>query len=212
MTKGTPTHMLTRRQALARVIASIALGTALAAAIASHGISDSAAKVDPSAPGTAAAQLGILQSGPVERNTPSVVQAGFDGGSADADAVRLLGRDVNGSGSSLYASRRTNGGACNALTSAQGAVGTVCVDNLEPGGITITASDADGWTLYGFAADDVVAVDVVLAGKAQPATMLPNAYVADLGSNELNAATALVVHHVDGTAGIVPAGLQAPGA
>jgi hypothetical protein len=202
--------MLTRRQAVARVIASIAVGTALAAAIASHAISDSAAAPNP--PGAAAAQLGVLMSGPVERSTPSAVQAGFDAGSADAAAVRLLGRDVTGPGSSLYASRRTNGGACNALSSTKGTVGTVCVDNLEPGGISIGASDADGWTLYGFAADNVVAVDVVLAGKAQPAKMLPNAYVADLGSNALNAATALVVHHADGTADIVPAGLQAPGA
>jgi hypothetical protein len=207
-----PDHMLTRRQAVTRVIAGIAVGTALAAAIAGHAISDSAAKVDPSPPGTAAAQLGVLQAGPVERSTPAAVQAGLDGGSADTAAVRLLGRDVIGSGSTLYASRRTNGGACNALSSAKGAVGTVCVDNLEPGGISISASDAAGWTLYGFAADNVVAVDVVLAGKTQPAKMLPNAYVADLGANALNAATALVVHHADGTAAIVPAGLQAPGA
>jgi hypothetical protein len=204
--------MLTRRQAAARVIASVAVGAALAAAIASHRISDSAAQADSSAPGTAAAQLGVLQAGPLERSTPPAVQAGFDGGSADAAAVRLLGHDINGSGSSLYASRRGNGGACSALSSAKGPVGTVCVDNLAPSGISISASDAGGWTLYGFAANDVVAVDVVLAGKAQPATMLPNAYVADLGSNALNAATALVVHHADGTAVIVPADLQAPGA
>jgi hypothetical protein len=209
MTNLTDSHLLTRRQALARVIASIALGTAVAVAIATHGISDSAAKVDPGGPGTAAAQLSVLQGGAVDRNAPSAVQSGLDGGSADAQAVRLLGR--NPDGSSLYASRRANGGACNALSSAKGAVGTVCVDNLQAGGISISASDADGWLLYGFAADDVVAVDVVLAGKTQPATMLPNAYVADLGSNELSAATALVVHHADGTVATVPAGLQAPG-
>ena len=93
----------------------------------------------------------------------------------------------------------------------KGGVGTQCVDDLPPSGISLEATDATGWTLYGFAADNVVGVDVVLNGKAQPATMLPNAYLADLGGASLNDATALLVHYADGTTGKVPNDLRAPG-
>ena len=64
----------------------------------------------------------------------------------------------------------------------------MCIETIPPEGITIGASDIDGWTLYGFAADDVVGVDVVIGGKAQPATLLENAYAADLGSADLGEA------------------------
>ncbi len=114
-------------------------------------------------------------------------------------------------GSASTPSVRSNGGACNALASAKGGVGTTCVDNLPPSGISIAASDAAGWTLYGFAADDVVAVDVFVDGKPQPATLLRNAYVADLGGADLSDATALIVHYADGTTGKVPNDLRAPG-
>jgi hypothetical protein len=87
----------------------------------------------------------------------------------------------------------------------------MCVETIPPEGITIGASDVDGWTLYGFAADDVVGVDVVIGGKAQAATMLQNAYAADLGPASLNEAAVLVVHHADGSANTVPNNLRAPG-
>ena len=125
--------------------------------------------------------------------------------------MRLLGANVGGLGLDLYASARSNGGACHALSASKGGVGTVCVDNIPKSGITIAASDANGWLLYGFAADGVVAVDVVLDGKATPATMLANAYLAALGSHDLSEATALLVHHADGTADTVPSDLRAPG-
>lgn len=211
MTTTAHTHKLTWRQALARIVLSIALGLALAAAIASHGISSSAAKPAPGPGGTAAAELGVLRTGPVDRNPPSEVGAGFAGGSADADNVRLLGANVGGLGLTLYASARSNGGACHALSASKGGVGTVCADDIPESGITVAASDANGWLLYGFAADGVVAVDVVLAGKATPATMLANAYLAALGTPDLGEATALIVHHADGTAVSVPIGLKAPG-
>ena len=68
-----------------------------------------------------------------------------------------------------------------------------------------------GWTLYGFAADNVVGVDVVLNGKAQPATMLPNAYLADLGGRKPERRNGALVHYADGTTGKVPNDLRAPG-
>ena len=40
--------------------------------------------------------------------------------------------------------------------------------------------------------------------------MLPNAYALDLAGADLGAASALVVHHADGTAVTVKSGLQAP--
>ena len=98
-----------------------------------------------------------------------------------------------------------------AMGSAKGGVGTTCVDDLLPSGISLNAADAAGWLLYGFAADGVVAVDVLVAGKTLPATMLPNAYVADLGAFGLSDATLLVVHHADGTADTVANDLRAPG-
>jgi hypothetical protein len=205
------THVLTWRQALARVIASVALGTAVAAAIAVHGSSASAAKVDPAPTGTAAAQLSVLQRGPITQSPPSSVSAGLASGSADTAAVHLLGANVDGLGISVYAAARANGGACSALDSAKGGVGTTCVDDLLPSGISLNAADAAGWLLYGFAADGVVAVDVLVAGKALPATMLPNAYVASLGASDLSGATLLVVHHADGTADTVANDLRAPG-
>jgi hypothetical protein len=202
---------LTWRQASARIIASVALGAAIAAAIASSHGSASAARAEPVPPGSAASQLGVLRNGPVDRTAPSAVAAGFDGASASTDAIRLLGRNAGGVDLSLYGSARTNGGACHALINAKGAAGTMCVETIPPEGITIGASDVDGWTLYGFAADDVVGVDVVIGGKAQPATMLQNAYAADLGSADLGAAAVLVVHHADGSAVTVPNNLRAPG-
>jgi hypothetical protein len=211
MTTRTHHHKLTWRQALVRIVASVALGTALAAAIASHGVSSSAAGVAPGTPGTAAAELSVLRTGPVERNPPPGVGSGFAGGSADADDVRLLGANVGGLGLNLYASARDNGGACHALSASKGGVGTTCVDSIPAGGITLGASNANGWLLYGFAADGVVAVDVVLDGKPTPATMVANAYLAELGSNDLSAVTELLVHHADGTAVAVSNDLRAPG-
>ncbi len=209
----THTHSskLTYRQAIARVTASVAVGVAVALAIATHG-SASAARVDPVPPaGSAAAQLGVLTSGPFDASPPSEVAVGLDGASALTGGVRVLGRNADGSGLSLYASARANGGACNALTDAKGTAGTMCVQNLPPEGITIGASDQSGWTLYGFAANDVVGVDVVVNGKVQPAALLKNAYVADLGAADLSAATTLLVHHADGTVDKVANNLRAPG-
>ena len=207
----THTHRLTLRQAAARVGISIALGGAVAAAIISFGVPSSGAQVRTTAPGSAAAQLGVLQDGAIVKSPPADVAAGLGSGSANADAARLLGSDIGGSGLSLFAAARSNGGACNALSSAKGGVGTQCLDNLPPSGISLEASDASGWKLYGFAADGVVAVDVVLDGNPQPATMLRNAYVADLGGADLSAAKALIVHYADGTTGTVPNDLRAPG-
>jgi hypothetical protein len=209
----THSHKLTLRQATARVVASIALGGAVAAVIVGFGVSASGAQVQPAAPGTAAAQLGVFQSAQLARSAPppADVAAGLASASADTTAVHELGANAGGSGLDLYASERSNGGACNAFSSANGSVGTQCVDDLPPSGISVQASDATGWTLYGFAADDVVSVDVVLDGTAVPATMLQNAYVADLGGADLSDATALIVHYADGTTGKVPNDLRAPG-
>jgi hypothetical protein len=207
----THTDKLTLRQAATRILASIALGAAVAAAIASHG-SAAAAKVDPGpVPGSAAASLSVLRTGPAVAAPPSEVAVGFDGASAQIDGVRLLGRDAGGTGLSLYATARAGGGACTALASGKGAAGTMCVQNIPPEGVTLGASDAAGWTLYGFAADDVVAVDVVIDGKPQAATLLRNAYVAHLGTASLEEATALVVHHSDGSVDTVANNLRAPG-
>lgn len=202
---------LTWRQASARILASVALGAAIAAAIASSHSSASAARAEPAPPGSAASQLGVLRTAPVDSTAPSGVAAGFDGASASTDAIRLLGHNAGGLDLSLYGSARKNGGACNALSNTKGAVGTMCVENIPPEGITIGASDIDGWTLYGFAADDVVGVDVVIMGKAQPATLLQNAYAADLGPADLSDAAVLVVHHADGHSDTVPNTLRAPG-
>jgi hypothetical protein len=57
----------------------------------------------------------------------------------------------------------------------------------------------------------VVAVDVVIGGKAVAATMLRNAYVANLGALDLRNATTLVVHRADGTTVTVVNDLRAPG-
>jgi hypothetical protein len=207
---STQPNRLTWRQATARVAASVALGGAVATAIISLGVSTSGAQVQPSGPGTAAAQLSVLRDGPTT-SPPSDVAAGLAGGSANADAVRLLGTNVGGSGLSLFAAARSNGGACNAASSAKGGVATQCVDDLPASGITLQASDATGWTLYGFAADNVVAVDVILAGRTQPATLLRNAYVADLGAASLGDAKALIVHYADGSIATVLNDLRAPG-
>jgi hypothetical protein len=207
---GSHTRKLTRRQAITRVLASVALGTAIAAALVGLGISSSSAKVDAGPAGDAAARLGVLQRGATMANPPSAVQAGLSGASADTTAVHLLGRNVDGDGNDLYASARSNGGACNALSGVKGAVGTACVDSIPPEGITVSASDAGGWTVYGFAADDVVGVDIVVNGATQQATMLANAYTATLGDNDLGDVSALVVHHADGASTVVHPGLQAP--
>lgn len=206
-----PSHMLTWRQATARVIAAVALGAAIAAAIASSGSSASAAKADPAPTGTAASQLSVLRNGPVAQNPPAGISAGLESGKADTTAVRLLGSNVDGLGVDLYASARPNGGACNALGSAKGPVATTCVDDLPASGISLNAVDAAGWLLFGFAADGVVGVDIVVGGKAVPATMLPNAYVADLGALDISSATALLVHRADGTTVTVVNDLRAPG-
>jgi hypothetical protein len=203
-------NKLTLRQASVRVLASVALGGAIAFAIATHG-SASAARVESVPPGSAAAQLDVLKTGPVESNPPSGVSAGFDGASADIGAIRLLGNNAGGRGLTLYGTARANGGACNALINAKDAVGTVCVSNIPAEGITLSASDVDGWVVYGFAADDVTGVDVVLAGKAQPAQLLHNAYAADLGNGTLSDATELLVHHSDGSTDAVKNTLRAPG-
>jgi hypothetical protein len=207
----TRSNKLTWRQALARVGAGVTLGGAIAVAIASLG-SASAAKIDPGpVPGSAAAALSVLRTGPVDASPPSDVAVGFDGASALSGGVRVLGLNAGGSGLDLYGSARSNGGACNSLASAKGPAGTMCVQNIPPEGITLGASDAAGWTLYGFAADDVVGVDVVVNGKTEPATLLRNAYLADLGTADLSAATALIVHHADGTGDKVANTLRAPG-
>jgi hypothetical protein len=202
---------LTLRQAMTRIVASVALGGALAVAIVSFGVSTSGADVRASDPGTAAAQLSVLQNGPIVRSPPADVSAGLAAGSAAGDAIRALGTNVAGSGLTLYGAARANGGACNALSSEKGGVATMCVDSLDAGGISRSASDAAGWTLYGFAADDVVGVDIVVGGKALPATMLRNAYLANLGAGNLNDASALIVHHSDGTSVTVANDLRAPG-
>jgi hypothetical protein len=199
---------LTHRQALARILASVALGLGLAAVIIVHGVPTSSARVDPAPPGSAASQLTAMQRAPIDRAAPPAVQAGLADGSANAEAIRLLGSTIGG-GRSLYAALRANGGACNALATAKGGAGTVCSDTLQDG-ISIAASDAGGWLVYGFAADGIVAVDVIVDGKPQPAVMLTNAYALDLGVADLAEATALVVHHADGTAVTVSSGLQAP--
>ena len=205
------TSKLTLRQATLRIAASVALGAAIAAGIATTHGSASAARVDPAPPGTAAEQLSVLRTAPVDRTAPSGVQAGLASASADADGVRLLGHDAGGLGLSLYAAARDNGGACHALSNAKGAAGTMCFETIPPEGITVGASDIDGWTLYGFAADDVVSVEVVLGGKPQPATMLKNGYAADLGLADLSEASVLIVHHADGRVDSVPNTLRAPG-
>jgi hypothetical protein len=211
MTTMTHDDKLTWRQAAVRIIASVALGVAIAVAIASTHGSASAARVDPAPPGSAASQLSVLRTAPVDDTAPSGVEAGFAGASADADGVRLLGHNAGGLGLSLYAAARANGGACNALSNPKGAAGTMCFETIPPEGITVGASDVDGWTLYGFAADDVVGVDVVLGGKPQPATMLENGWAADLGPAGLSDAQVLVVHHADGSVDTVPNTLRAPG-
>ena len=192
MKMSTHSQKLTMRQAAGRVLASVALGGALAAAIVSFGVSASGAGVGPGDPGSAAAQLAVLQSGPIVQSPPPDVAAGLDGASADTAAVRLLGANA-------------------ALSNPKGGVGTQCVDDLPASGISLEAADAAGWTLYGFAADRVVGVDVVLDGTAQPATMLRNGYLADLGAGNLSDAKALIVHYADGTTGMVPNDLRAPG-
>jgi hypothetical protein len=203
-------NKLTLRQASLRVVASVALGGAIAFAIATHG-SASAARVESVPPGSAASQLDVLRTGPIVGNPPSGVSAGFDGASADIGAVRLLGRNAGGSGLSLYGTARANGGACNALINPKEAVGTVCVADIPAEGITLSASDVDGWVIYGFAADDVTGVDVVVGGKPVPAQLLRNAYAADLGAGSLNDATELLVHHSDGSTDAVKNSLRAPG-
>jgi hypothetical protein len=208
---STRSQKLTVRQATARIFASLALGGALAAAIVSFGVSTSGAVVRGTGPGDASAQLGSLRTAPVVANPPADVSAGLGSGSADTVAVRLLGANAGGSGLDLYASARSNGGACNALSSPKGGVGTQCVDDLPASGISLEAADAAGWTLYGFAADKVVGVDVVLDGKAQPATMLRNAYAVDLGAGALSDVKALIVHYADGTTASVANDLRAPG-
>ena len=76
---------------------------------------------------------------------------GHNAGGLDLDALRLRARQRR----SLQCPQQREGGA-----------GTICFETIPPEGITVGASDVDGWTLYGFAADDVVGVDVVLGGKA----------------------------------------------
>ena len=62
----------------------------------------------------------------------------------------------------------------------------MCFETIPPEGITVGASDIDGWTLYGFAADDVVGRRRrARAARPQPATMLQNGYAADLGSSPI---------------------------
>jgi hypothetical protein len=206
-----PSHMLTLRQATGRVIAGVALGAVIAAAIATYGSSASAAKGDLAPTGTAASQLSVLRDGPVAQSPPADISAGLDSGKADTTAVRLLGSNVDGLGVDLYASARPNGGACNALSSPKGGVATTCVDDLPASGISVNATDSAGWLLFGFAADGVVGVDVVVGDKALPATMLRNAYVANLGALDPGKATALVVHRADGTSVTVVNDLRAPG-
>jgi hypothetical protein len=203
-------HLLTRRQALTRIIVSVTIGTLLAVAFIGHGVSSSHADVQAGPPGSAAQQLGVLQDGAVDPNAPSAVQSGLDSASAEPDAVHQLDGTGNGNDVDVYAAPRSNGGACNAVAGTDGTVGTTCVNTIPASGITIDASDATGWVIFGFTADDVTGVDVVVDGTPQPATMLPNAYTADLGTHDLSEATSLIVHHADGTTDTVGNTLQAP--
>jgi len=208
---NTRSPKLTPRQAITRIAASLIVGGALAAAIVSFGVATSGAEVRGTGPGSASAQLGVLRTAPVTQSPPPDVSAGLGSGSADTAGIRQIGSNVGGSGLDLYASARSNGGACNALSSPKGGAGTQCLDDLPPSGISLQASDATGWTLYGFAADGVVGVDVLVAGKAQPATMLENGYAADLGAASPTDVKALIVHYADGTSATVPNNLRAPG-
>ena len=203
-------HLITRRQAIARVIVSVAIGTLIAVALIAHGVASSHADVQAGPPGNAASQLGVLQDGTVDQNAPSAVESGLGNASADPADVHQLDGQGNGNDVDIYAAPRSNGGACNALAGTDGTVGTTCVANIPASGITIDASDATGWVIYGFAANDVTGVDVVVDGTPQPATMLPNAYTADLGTHDLSEATSLIVHHADGSTDTVSNTLQAP--
>ena len=203
-------HLLTRRQALTRVAVSIVIGSLIAVALIAHGVTSSHADVQPGPSGNAAAQLGVLQTGAVDQNAPSAVQSGLGNASADPSDVHQLDGKGNGDNVDVYAAPRSNGGACNAVAGTDGTVSTTCVNSIPATGITVDASDATGWVLFGFAANDVTGVDVVVDGTPQPATMLPNAYTADLGGHDLSDATSLVVHHADGSTDTVANTLQAP--
>ena len=181
MMNMTHNDKLTWRQATARIVASVALGLAIAAVIASSHGSASAARADPAPPGTAASELDVLLTAPIDETAPSGVEAGFAGASADADGIRLLGHNA---GRSRPHALRLGARQRRRLQRPQQREGGGRHDVLEtlpPEGITVSASDIDGWTLYGFAANDVVGVDVVLGGKPQPATMLKNGYAAASG-------------------------------
>jgi hypothetical protein len=203
-------RLLTRRQALARVVVSVVVGTLIATALIAHGVTSSHAGIPAGPPGDATEQLSVMQDGSVDQNAPAAVESGLGSASADSGAVHQLDGAGNGDSVDMYAAPRSNGGACNALAGSDGTVGTTCSDNIPASGITVAASDSTGWVLYGFAADDVTGVDVVVDGTPQPATMLPNAYTADLGTHDLSEATSLVVHHADGTTDTVSNTLQAP--
>ena len=203
-------HLLTRRQALARILVSVTIGTLVAVILIGHGVASSHADVQPGTPGSASEQLGVLQDSAVDPNAPSAVQSGLGSASADPGDVHQLDGQGNGNDVDIYAAPRSNGGACNAVAGTDGTVGTTCVSNIPATGITIDASNATGWVMYGFAANDVTGVDVVVDGVAQPAKMLPNAYTADLGTHDLSDATALIVHHADGSTDTVANTLQAP--
>jgi hypothetical protein len=203
-------HLLTRRQALARILVSVAVGTLIAVILIGHGVASSNADVQTGPPGNAASQLGVLQDGTVDQNAPSAVESGLGNASADPADIHQLDGQGNGNDVDIYAAPRSNGGACNAVAGTNGTVGTTCVNNIPASGITIDASDATGWVIFGFTADDVTQVDVIVDGQALPATMLPNAYTADLGTHDLSEATSLVVHHADGSTDTVSNSLQAP--
>ena len=193
-----------------RILVSARLGLGLAAVIIVHGVSTSSARVEPAPPGTAASQLTALQTRARSTRPPlRRYRRGSPTARPDADAIHLLGSDIGGGGLSLYAARALERRCLQRPRGRQGRCRHHCADTLEDG-ISIAASDAAGWLVYGFAADGVVAVDVVVDGKPQPAAMLPNAYALGLGAAELGEATAFVVHHADGTVVTVSRGLQAP--
>ena len=150
----------------------------LAAAIAGHGSLGLRRRARPGAPGTAAAQLERLTTARSRQSPPSGVSAGFAGASADTAAVRLLGANAGGLGPQLYAAARANGGACNALSNAKGGVGTTCVDDLPPSGITPRAPRTRPAGRSTASPPTTSSASTSCSnGKAQPATMLPNAYV-----------------------------------
>ena len=158
---------------------------AIAAAIADLGSSASAAKADPAPPGTAASQLSVLRDGPIAQSPPRGVSAGFDGGSADTDG-RAPARSERGRSRSRPVRRGARQRRCvqRARQRRRAASARPASTTSRPSGITPRAPRMRrAGLLYGFAADDVVGVDVV-AGRQGTAgdDAAGTPIVADLGA------------------------------